>query len=324
MPRSWQDIKTEFDFQVGGVVGCAYDIYLRPRNKINLYSLSGKVAVVTGGGRGLGMYVVKKLLDCDMTVIVGVRDVVQAKDAVEQVIDPTQHDRVVYELLDVGTLSSVRSFAQRVKEKFAKIHILVNNAGIMNVPYRLTGDGFESQLAVNYLGHFLLTHLFLPQLRAAGTPECKARVVNVSSCVHIYGRINWDDLHYRKSYYPADAYAQSKLAQILFTRHVDAELRQRKDNVCIYAVHPGVVNTALFDTTGMQAIPWFRALFFKTPEEGSRTVVFAAISPKLEGKGGGYYSNCIRFPVHSLAKQADKQLKFFELSCKETRIDEFF
>lgn len=92
-------------------------------------------------------------------------------------------------------MASVRQFAERVRSQHSRIHVLINNAGIMGSPYARTVDGFEEQLAVNYLGHFLLTHLLLPELRAAGTPERRSRIVNVSSCVHLLGVINFDDIH---------------------------------------------------------------------------------------------------------------------------------
>uniref|UniRef100_A0A336MLF8 CSON002415 protein n=1 Tax=Culicoides sonorensis TaxID=179676 RepID=A0A336MLF8_CULSO len=197
LPKTLPQFRTELKFMISGFKGCANDIGLRSKNIISLYSQPEKVAVITGGNRGLGLYVVKKLVDCDMTVIVGVRDPLQAKEAVEKLIEPSKYKQVHFERLDVGSMTSVRTFAAKVQEKFDKIHILINNAGIMCVPYKQTVDGFESQLAVNHLGHFLLTHLLLPQLKAAGTKECCARVVNVSSCVYLCGEIYWDDINFR-------------------------------------------------------------------------------------------------------------------------------
>lgn len=133
----------------------------------------------------------------------GVRDPAQAKAAVTEALAaskrpiPTTNLRIHYERLDIGDMSSVRAFAQRVRQQFPRIHVLINNAGIMATPYRLTVDGFEEQLAVNYLGHFLLAHLLLPVLRAGGTDQAeqRARIVNVSSCVQRIGEIDFEDLH---------------------------------------------------------------------------------------------------------------------------------
>lgn len=103
--------------------------------------------------------------------------------------------KIDYLYLDTGNLKSVRQFAQSVQQKYSKIDILINNAGIMAAPYYLTVDGFESQFAVNYLGHFLLTHLLMPQLRAAGTQDLHSRVINVSSVANLVGNIDMDDIN---------------------------------------------------------------------------------------------------------------------------------
>lgn len=103
--------------------------------------------------------------------------------------------KIYYEYLDTGNLKSVRQFAKTVQQKYAKIDILINNAGIMATPYYQTEDGFESQFAVNYLGHFLLTHLLMPQLRAAGTQDLNSRVINVSSCANLVGNIDMKDIN---------------------------------------------------------------------------------------------------------------------------------
>lgn len=103
--------------------------------------------------------------------------------------------KIHYEYLDTGNLKSVRQFVKSVQQKYSKINYLINNAGIMAAPYHLTEDGFESQFAVNYLGHFLLTHLLMPQLKAAGTQDLNARVINVSSCANLVGNINMKDIN---------------------------------------------------------------------------------------------------------------------------------
>lgn len=97
--------------------------------------------------------------------------------------------------MDTGNLKSIRQFAKMVQSKYSKIDILINNAGIMATPFYLTEDGYEGQFAVNYLGHFLLAHLLMPQLRAAGTQDLNSRIINVSSCANLIGNINMDDIN---------------------------------------------------------------------------------------------------------------------------------
>lgn len=129
----------------------------------------------------------------------GVRDPESAQKSVESFVkaDLRPAGRIHYERLDIGDMSSVRQFAAIVKTKFTKIDILINNAGIMAAPFALTVDNFESQLAINYLGHFLLSHLLLPELKAAAAAgsSTAARIVNVSSCVHKLGHIDFNDIH---------------------------------------------------------------------------------------------------------------------------------
>lgn len=130
------------------------------------------------------------------SIFSGVRNPKEAQRNIEKLIDMEDITATVHYLfLDTGNLKSVRQFASAVRSKYAKIDILINNAGVMATPYHLTEDGFESQFAINYLGHFLLTHLLLPQLKAAGTQDLNARIVNVSSCVHRIGNINFDDIN---------------------------------------------------------------------------------------------------------------------------------
>lgn len=127
----------------------------------------------------------------------GVRNPKEAQKNIESRVDLSELGgvKIDYIHLDTGSLKSVRQFAHDVQQKCAKIDMLINNAGIMAAPYHLTEDNFESQFAVNYLGHFLLTHLLMPQLRAAGTQDLHSRIINVSSCANILGNINMDDIN---------------------------------------------------------------------------------------------------------------------------------
>lgn len=313
MPKNWRQFKSEILWQYLGVRGLIEDYYLRKYNRVDLYKQPGRIAVITGGNRGIGADVVEKLLQCEINVIMGVRNPKEAQKNIESRVDFSDLDgvKIHYEYLDTGNLKSVRQFAKSVQQKYSKIDILINNAGIMATPYYLTEDGFESQFAVNYLGHFLLAHLLMPQLRAAGTQDFNSRIINVSSCANILGDINMKDINGTKDYYPPDAYNQSKLAQVLFTRHLQLLINQDEDlHVQVHAVHPGVVDTDLFVHSSTTYVPWFKKLFFKNTEEGSRTIVYAAISPRIEGKGGSYLSNCVRVPVNSLAKNKKLREEF--------------
>lgn len=135
----------------------------------------------------------------------------------------------------------------------------------MSTPYKLTKDGFESQMAINYLGHFLLTHLLMPQLIAGSNDNDgkNVRIVNVSSCVHRIAKMDYDDFHCEKFYYPGDAYAKSKLAQVLFTKYLEVIFKERNLKVQAHCPHPGIVNTDLFEHSSNTYIPWFKEVFYK-------------------------------------------------------------
>ncbi|KAM7342257.1 polyprenol dehydrogenase [Cochliomyia hominivorax] len=324
VPKSWYEWKMEFRYQYLGIIGLIEDFTYRAKDKVELYKQPGRIAVITGGNRGIGLRIVEKLLACDMTVVMGVRDPKSAELAVKTLVDlETSGGKLICEELDVGCLKSVREFAQKVKSKFNKVDILINNAGIMFAPYKLSPEGFESHFAINYLGHFLLQHLLLPLLKAAGKEDQRARIVNVSSCAHLLGRINYDDINGKKYYYPGAAYSQSKLAQILSTRHLQSLLDQENAHVQVIAIHPGIVDTDLFEHSATTSVPLFKKLMFKTPEQGSRTPVYAAISPKIEGQGGSYLSNCRKGPIHPVALNHEKCEKFFVYSCELLDIKKF-
>uniref|UniRef100_U5ESL3 Putative dehydrogenase with different specificities related to short-chain alcohol dehydrogenase n=1 Tax=Corethrella appendiculata TaxID=1370023 RepID=U5ESL3_9DIPT len=325
MPKNWSQFKSEIKLILLGTVALAEDILLRKYNKIELYKQPHKVALITGGNRGIGLRIVKKLIECEITVILGVRNPDEAKKTVEKYLEHHKlTGKLHYEKLDIGDMTSVKQFAEKVKEQFQQIHILINNAGVMSVPFRLTADGFESHMAINYVGHFLLTHLLMPLLRAAGTETSNARIINVSSCVHKVGEINYDDFNGIKNYYPADAYNQSKLAQVMFTRHLNIQFKLDGEHLQSHSLHPGVVNTDLFENSSTTYIPWIRKLLFKTPEQGAITVIYAAISPAIENDETTYFSNCRAASVHRFVKNSVQVEKLFRTTCDMLGIKDFF
>ncbi|XP_011891438.1 PREDICTED: dehydrogenase/reductase SDR family member on chromosome X isoform X2 [Cercocebus atys] len=195
---------------------------------------------------------------------------------------------------DLASMMSIREFVRKFKMKKIPLHVLVNNAGVMMVPQRKTRDGFEEHFGLNYLGHFLLTNLLLDTLRESGSPGHSARVVTVSSATHYVAELNMDDLQSSACYSAHAAYAQSKLALVLFTYHLQRLLAAEGSHVTANVVDPGVVHTDLY-----QHVFWgtrlvmklFSWLLFKTPDEGAWTSIYAAVTPELEGVGGRYLYN---------------------------------
>lgn len=181
------------------------------------------------------------------------------------------------------------SYSRFLQEE-KRLDILINNAGVMAMPKCLTKDGFEMQLGVNHMGHFLLTNLLLDVLKSS-TPS---RVVVLSSLAHKFGTINKDDLNSEKSYSKYKAYSQSKLANVLFTYELARRLRGT--GVTVNAVHPGIVKTDLgrhiVKSYVRKAIDPIVYFLFKTPRSGAQTTLKVALDPDLKTITGKYFSDC--------------------------------
>ncbi|XP_063239898.1 dehydrogenase/reductase SDR family member on chromosome X isoform X2 [Bacillus rossius redtenbacheri] len=248
-------------------------------------------------------------MSCDMHVVIGCRNVKQGNEALARLKSAGAASGSAECLhVDMASLASVRRFAEEVLARCPRINVLVNNAGIMFAPFELTEDGFESHLAVNYLGHCLLTHLLLPRLASSAAPGVSSRVVNVSSCAHECAAIDFQDLNTLNRYLGTVAYGRSKLAQVLFTRALERRLRAAGAPVQAHAVHPGLVDTDLFHGTAVKLLlPWALKLLFKTPEQGAVPVLYAAVGTELEGAGGTYISNCSVVPCSEAAARETTQ-----------------
>lgn len=205
------ELRYALDMQGAGVGGLIDDWINVRRNKVVLPDAGKKIAVITGGGRGIGTEVARGLLKANMIVIMGIRK----PDVAKKLSETMENGENLHAFpLDLQSLKSVKEFAHNILKKYPQIHILVNNAGIMFGDYKLTEDGIETQLAVNHIGHFYLTHLLLPALKRGGNIAESARVVNVTSCAHYPGKIYFEDINMKEHYDTTAAYAQSKLAQV--------------------------------------------------------------------------------------------------------------
>jgi NAD(P)-dependent dehydrogenase (short-subunit alcohol dehydrogenase family) len=183
--------------------------------------------------------------------------------------------------MDLVSFASVRRAAERFGGAHARLDVLVNNAGIAVRERRLTEDGHELTWQTNFLSHFLLTRLLIPGLKAAQKP----RVVNVSSEGHRSGRLEWDNLELERGFGTFRAYANTKLAQILFTR----ELARREPAVAANALHPGAIATGIWRAAPAPA-RWLLGLVLPSAEKGARPVVRLASAPELDGVTGRYFN----------------------------------
>ena len=299
-------------------------------------TMSGKTILITGANRGIGFEAVKRLIPFGCHIIIGCRRPKEAYKIIEKCVENIKESNEISESefgtfecieLNVASMNSVRNFASKIIERECSVNVLVNNAGVMFGPYETTEDGLEKQMATNYFGHFLLTSLLLPVLKSsAETSSVKSRVINVASCAHFAG--SWFDLNdlNAKQYYSAyQTYANSKAAQIMFTYYLDQKLRAAEcDTVNVNCIHPGVVNTGLFQHVGWARWFWcFPLLLFKTPQQGGDSIVYAASSLDVEGKGGLYLDNTQLARTSSFVNNVGYQAVLWQKTCEVLYISDF-
>jgi NAD(P)-dependent dehydrogenase (short-subunit alcohol dehydrogenase family) len=251
----------------------------------------GQTIVITGANSGIGLEATRELARNGATVIMACRSTERGEDAANGVRGEIPDADLRVEECNLGDLESVRSFAAGLEDE--AIDVLINNAGVMAIPRSETADGFETQFGVNHLGHFALTGLLLESLATDG--EEPARVVSVSSGVHESGEIDFDDLQHEESYDKWEAYAQSKLANVLFAYELERRFLTADMNAQSMAVHPGYANTQLQmrgpEQSGsrvrMAAMKLMNTVVAQSAEMGALPTLYAATAPDAEG--GAYY-----------------------------------
>jgi len=247
----------------------------------NIPDLTGKVAIVTGANSGIGFETAKALAEKGAKVILACRNLDKANLAAKEIRSMVRKAKLEIIQLDLADLASVRKFADTFKSKYGSLDLLINNAGIMIPPLTKTADGFEVQFGANHLGHFALTGLLSEVILA--TPN--ARIVNVSSGAHRMGTgtIDFDNLNAEKGYQPANAYAQSKLANLLFTLELNSHLENIDSDVIATAAHPGWTVTGLQKGFLHTVSEWIG----QRPEMGALPTLQAALDP--DAKRNDYF-----------------------------------
>ena len=251
-----------------------------------MWNVKDKTVLVTGATSGIGYETALGLAKQGARVTIVGRNAEKTARVVAE-LEAKSGAKVAYVLGDLSLLRDVREVARRFLEQHDTLHLLVNNHGVIMTTRALTAEGHEVTFATNHLSVQLLTTLLLPALKKAGT----ARVVTVSSGIHPIGRIHFDDLTLTRGYGPFKAYAQSKLANILFTQ----ELAKRLEGTGVTAncLHPGFVGSNFAYRPGVLGAVghWFTTTFGKSPEKGAATSLFLATSDAVSAVTGGYFEN---------------------------------
>jgi len=257
---------------------------------------SGVTAIVTGGNSGIGYITALDLARKGARAILACRSLPKAEAAAKQIREEVPGAAVEARVLDLASQASIHTFAQNYLASRQPLHLLINNAGVMDIPKRTeTPEGFEMQFGTNVLGHFALTGLLLPALVSTAPTAAKPpRIVTLSSIKHKVGKIYLDDLQLERSYGPGKAYGQSKLGDLMFALELDRRLRAKNIPILSIAAHPGIAETNLFIR---DAVAWQRpmrvlsgkiiSILLNTTERGALPTLYAATDPAAVS--GGYY-----------------------------------
>ena len=238
----------------------------------------GKVAIVTGANSGIGYEVTLGLVKKDIEVIMGCRNMQKAEEAKAKILHVYPKAKINPMKVDMSSLSDVKKFAAQFQKQYHKLNLLINNAGIMMSPYKITEDNFENQFATNYLGHFALTGLLLPML----TSSSGSRSVNLSSLSYKWSEIQFDDFHANKGYSKTKAYGQSKRACLMFAFELQRRLSAAGFDTLSVAAHPGLAKTNI-DQYYPALIRPLGNLFLQPAEKGALPILYAALDKNING-----------------------------------------
>ena len=254
----------------------------------NMPDLTGKIIIVTGANSGIGYEATKAFAMANAKVIMGCRNLERATEAKEKISKEFPKADLDLILLDLMDFDSIKSFANEINKSYSKIDILLNNAGIMTVPYGETKNGLEQQIGVNHFGHFYLTMNLLKLINK--TPN--SRIVNIASIAHRYGKLKPESFVYsqNKKYNKTFAYAQTKLANLLFTYGLKERLEEKNSNIKVIAAHPGVTRTNLgrhLNSLRSKPVSWLIDRFNQPTPQGALPGIRACTDPNA--KSGEYY-----------------------------------
>lgn len=283
--------------------------------------LTGRTVLVTGATTGIGQETARSLAAAGASVVITARSDDKGTATVAEITEAVPGADVTYEVLELGSLESVRAFTDRFAASHDRLDVLIGNAGIMAVPFGRTEEGHELQFGTNHLGHFVLVGRLLPLLQASAP----ARVVLLSSGGHMASDIHWDDPDFEShEYNKMDAYGQSKTANILHA--VELDRRYGALGVHAYAVHPGMVATQLGRNFTPDVMEDLKARAAANPagagklpplvgtDVGAATSVWAATAPELDAQGGTYLADCAVATAAPYATDPDAARRLWALS----------
>jgi len=274
--------------------------------------MQNKICLITGATNGIGRATATALARKGATVVVVGRDGERCHNTVAEIKTETGNPDVDFLLADLSVQAQVRQLAKDFRSRYARLDVLVNDAGVINFFRQLSADGIEMNFAVNHLSYFLLTNLLLDTLKASAP----ARIVNVSSNSHRHKQLDFGNLELKRGYWAGIAYGRSKLCNLYFTYELARRLESEGAGVTVNAMHPGFVHTNMAANNG-----WLVRLFLPfihrnslTPEQGADTVVYLASSPEVEGVTGKYFVRRREVDSDPVSYDVDAAKKLWQVS----------
>ncbi len=263
--------------------------------------MAGRNCLITGSTRGIGFYTARALALKGAHVILVGHNEAHGEQALERIGEAVGEGAASFFLADLSAQDQIQRLARDVQNRYAHLEVLVNNVGAIFAKRQESVDGIEMTLALNHLSYFALTGLLLDMLKGSAP----ARIVNVSSDAHHRAEMNFEDLQFKERYSSFKTYAQSKLANLLFTYELARRLEGSK--VTVNALHPGFVNSHLYRQMGIlrPVVKLIGFLIGKSAEEGAETSIYVASSPEVEGVSGKYFVD--REPVSSSPASYDTE-----------------
>jgi retinol dehydrogenase 14 len=276
--------------------------------------MTGKVCLITGANAGIGKQTALGLARMHPTVVMVCRDGERGFTSQQEIKQQSGNDSIELMICDLASQNSIRRLASDFKERHDRLDVLINNAGVLLREHSLNEDGIENTFATNHLGYFLLTNLLLDVLKKSAP----ARIVNVASTAHKYGKLNIGEWVTGADYGAFSAYANSKLANVLFTY----ELARRIEGTGVTAncLHPGGVGTNLF-----RGLPGFLQSLIRlvtiSPERGARTSIYLASSPDVEGVSGKYFARRKQENSSAASRNEEAARRLWEVSEEVTGLN---
>lgn len=274
--------------------------------------MTNKTVLITGATSGIGLQTAKELAAKGASVYIVGRNKERAENAIQEIIAHSGNTNVDYFTANLSSQKSIRALAEKVKQKLPHIDVLINNAGAVFPDFQLSEDGLEMTIATNHFAYFLLTNLLLDWLKKSKA----GRIVNVSSDSHYNGKLDFESFTKNKGYFTMFAYAQSKLANVLFTQEMAERLSGT--NITANCLHPGLVKTHI----GNKNMPWFSSgiwtLMTKlagiTLKDGASTSVYLASAEEVKNVTGKYFEKCTIKEPATICRNKDLQKKLWEVS----------